>query len=205
MTSDEIHILIVEDEPLIAEDIASILNAIDYKVAGIAHNSEKAIQLLETKNIDIAILDINIKGDRNGIELAELINNNYKIPFLYLTSYADKATIDKAKQTMPYGYLLKPFREKELFSSIEMALFRFSKEHKKAIPSRSVINEKINVGLTEKEYEILIDLCEGLTNKQISAKHFVSIHTVKSHVKKILQKLEVSNRTSVIHKVYGSL
>lgn len=205
MTSDEIRVLIVEDEPLIAEDISSNLNAIDYKVAGIAYSSEKAIELLKTGSIDIAILDINIKGDKNGIELAEIINQNHKIPFIYLTSYADKATVDKAKQTMPYGYLLKPFREKDLFSSIEMALFRFSKEHKKAFPSREVINNNTTTALTEKEYEILIDLCEGLTNKQISEKHFVSIHTVKSHVKKILQKMDVPNRTSVIHKIYGGM
>ncbi|MFK7809576.1 MAG: response regulator [Saprospiraceae bacterium] len=204
MATDEIRILIVEDEPLIAEDIASNLNATDYKVAGVAYNSDKALRLLREEIIDIAILDINIKGDKSGIDLAHIINEQYKIPFIYLTSYADKATVDKAKQTMPYGYLLKPFREKDLFSSIEMALFRFSKEHKKNLPTREKINGIISIGLTEKEYEILTDLCEGLTNKQLSEKHYISIHTVKSHVKKILQKLNVPNRTSVIHKVYES-
>lgn len=201
---DEIRVLIVEDEPLIAEDIASNLNAIDYKVAGIAYNSEKALKFLEEEIIDIAILDINIKGDKNGIDLAHIINEKHKIPFIYLTSYADKATVDEAKRTMPYGYLLKPFREKDLFSSIEMALFRFSKEHKKAMPTRELTNKHIQTPLTEKEYEILIDLCEGLTNKQLSDKHFISIHTVKSHVKKILQKMDVPNRTSVIHKIYDT-
>lgn len=202
MTTDEIRVLIVEDEPLIAEDIASNLNAVDYTVAGIAYTSEKAMKYLQEEIIDIAILDINIKGDKNGIELARIINKSYKIPFIYLTSYADKGTVNEAKRTMPYGYLLKPFREKDLFSSIELALFRFSKEHKKAMPDRMAINAVVSTGLTEKEYEILVDLCEGLTNKQLSEKHFISIHTVKSHVKKILMKMNVPNRTSVIHKIY---
>jgi len=199
----EIRILIVEDEPVIAEDIASNLNAIDYLVAGIAYTSEKALFYLDTKSIDIAILDINIKGSMNGIDLAKVINEKYKLPFLYLTSYSDKETIDQAKKTMPYGYLLKPFREKDLFSSIEMALFRFSKEHKKNIPNLEQLNKPLLTQITAKEYEILIEICEGLTNKQISEKHFISINTVKTHVKKILQKLDVINRTSAIHKIYA--
>ena len=197
----EIRVLVVEDEALIAEDIAASLNAIDYRIAGIAYSSEKALDLLHTQQPDLVLLDIQIKGSQSGIELAQIINERYRIPFIYLTSFADKATVEKAKRTMPYGYVVKPFSERELFSSIEVALYRFSRESRKQLPAHEAINRLAVADLTPKEYDILVDLCEGMTNQQLSDKHFISINTVKTHVKQVLQKLDVPNRTSVIRKV----
>jgi len=199
----EIRVLIVEDEVLIAEDIADSLAAIDYNIAGIAYSADKAIQLLKKTHPDIVLLDIQIEGSKSGIDLAKIISRDYRIPFIYLTSFADKQTIDQAKRTMPYGYVVKPFSEKELFSSLEIAMYRFSVERKKEVPSKERLDDMTISPFTQKEYSVLKDLCEGMTNKQISAKHFISINTVKTHVKKILEKLEVPNRASVIHKIFG--
>lgn len=199
----EIRVLIVEDEVLIAEDIADSLSAIDYKVAGIAYSGAKALELLEKQHPDIVLLDIQIQGEQTGIDLAHIISRDYRIPFVFLTSFADRQTVDQAKKTMPYGYVVKPFSEKELFSSLEVAMYRFSMESRKKVPSKGKINEMAIMDLTNKEYEILQDLCEGTTNKQLSEKHFISINTVKTHVRKILEKLDVPNRASVIHKIFG--
>lgn len=199
----EIRVLIVEDEVLIAEDIADSLNAIDYKVAGIAYSSEKALEILRKAHPDIVLLDIHIKGSMNGIEVAHIINRDYRLPFVFLTSFADKQTVEEAKKTMPYGYVVKPFSEKELFSSLEVAIYRFSVESRKQVPSLDRINEIAIAALTAKEYEILQDLCQGMTNKQLSEKHFISINTVKTHVRKILEKMDTPNRASVIHKIFG--
>ncbi len=198
-----IRVLIVEDEVLIAEDIADSLRAIDYEVAGVAYSSDKALALLQKEHPDIVLLDIQIEGKETGIDLAKIISRDYRLPFIYLTSFADKQTLDAAKKTMPYGYVVKPFSEKELFSSLEIAMYRFSVESKKQVPSKERLDDMTISPFTQKEYTVLKDLCEGMTNKQISAKHFISINTVKTHVRKILEKLEVPNRASVIHKIFG--
>ncbi len=196
----DIRVLIVEDEPLIAEDIAGFLGEIDYICAGIAYDSETAIDMLMNRHPDIALLDITIEGSMNGIEIAEIINLKYNIPFVYLTSHSDKATLDNAKKTLPYGYIVKPFNEKDLLSTLEMALFRHATEHKGTLPDLSKINYKLGISLTHREYVCLQDLTEGLTNKQMAEKQFVSINTIKTHLKNVFIKLDVKNRTSAIQK-----
>lgn len=199
----EIRVLIVEDEPLIAEDIANCLNNIDYKLAGIAYSGEKALELLYSRQPDIVLLDIRIKGNMSGIDIGHIIEEKYHIPFIYLTSYSDKKTVDEAKKTMPYGYVLKPFSERELYSSMEVALYRFAHENKGEFPDLDSINQRISQALTSKEYEVLRDLCQGYNNKQISEQQFISINTVKTHVRQILTKLDAPNRTSVMRFIYA--
>ena len=198
----DVRVLIVEDEVLISQDIADSLAAIDYQVAGIAYTSERALDLLASAHPDIVLLDIQIKGNLNGIDLAHIISRDYQIPFVFLTSFADKTTVEEAKKTVPYGYVIKPFSDRELFTSLELAVYRYTLEHRQSIPSRQKINEKTIQDLTQKEYEVLEDLCQGLTNKQLSEKHFISLNTVKTHVRKILEKMEAPNRASVIRKVF---
>lgn len=199
----EIRVLIIEDEPLIAEDIACSLNALDYVVAGIAYDSEKALDFLMNRTPDLAILDIQIKGTMDGIDIASLIQEKFRIPFIYLTSYSDLDTLERAKKTLPYGYIVKPFSEKDLLSTLEMALYRFRHEHQEAIPNIGVLNSKLLNSISEREYELLLDIYEGLTNQQIAAKHFISINTVKTHLKNLFVKLDVPNRTSAIRLVVG--
>jgi DNA-binding NarL/FixJ family response regulator len=193
-----IKVLIVEDEPMIAADIYMILDGIDYEVAGVAHDSDTAIKFLQERHPDIVLLDISIEGEKDGIELAHIINSKYHIPFIYLTSYSDKETLDRAKTTLPYGYIVKPFKEKDLFSSIEVAIYRHANNSQKSMPSLLAINQSMVNDLTEKEYEVLGLICEGMTNRQIAERLFISINTVKTHIKSILLKLDVPNRSSAI-------
>lgn len=200
-----IKVLIVEDEPMIAQDIAMFLGDIDFQPIGIAYNSVKALDFLANRNPDIVLLDISIKGEKDGIEIAEVINQKYRIPFIYLTSHSDQHTIKRAKHTLPYGYILKPFDEKDLLTSIEMAVFRHAAQKKSDHLSMVRMNELIATPLTEKEYEILCDVALGLTNKQMAEKQFVSVNTVKFHLKNIFIKLDVPNRISAIRMLQGQV
>jgi DNA-binding LytR/AlgR family response regulator len=84
-------------------------------------------ELIDTERPDIAILDINLSGRKDGIDLAKYIRENHDIPFIFLTSFADKATLERAKQVNPPAYLIKPFNKEELYTSIEIALFNYQK------------------------------------------------------------------------------
>jgi len=195
------RVLVVEDEPIIAQDISDFLIEAKYTCVGIAHNSENAFDLLINRSPDIALLDINIGGNLDGIDLGKVIREKYKIPFIFLTSLSDKKTLDKAKLTLPYGYIVKPFKGRDLISAIEMAIFRHSNENISNLPSISKINSQILSSLTDKEYECLVQLFDGLTNQQMADSQFVSINTIKTHLKRIFVKLDVSNRTNAINKL----
>ena len=197
----DVRVLIVEDEPMIAEDISDFLDDMNFKSVGIAYDSETALDMLINRHPDIALLDISIEGSLNGIEVAKIIRDKYNIPFIFLTSHSDKDTLDEAKKTIPYGYIVKPFNEKDLLSSLEMALYRFSNEKKSILPVYDKLNSKLESKLTEKEYVCLQDIFAGMTNKQMAEKQFVSVNTVKSHLKNLFVKLEVPNRTTAIQKV----
>lgn len=116
---------IVEDEMIIAEDMKDILVKMGYEVPFVAVTAEEAREGLKKNNVDILLIDIRIRGNESGIDLARFVQAEYDIPFIYVTSNADKATIEEAKQTHPYGYILKPFDERDLYASIEIALTNF--------------------------------------------------------------------------------
>ncbi len=121
---DQARICIVEDNRIVAEDIKQTLIDIGYQVTGIATNSKKALAILESHKTDLALMDINLGKGMDGIELAGIFREKYQIPVVYLTAHADKATLDRAKKTQPFGYLIKPFGRQEIQSTLEMALYK---------------------------------------------------------------------------------
>lgn len=123
-----INILIVEDESIVRKDIERSLTKLGYNVVAQADTGEKAIELAKEHRPDIALMDIMLKGEMNGIEAADRIKNDSDIPIIFLTAYADEATLSKAKITEPHGYILKPFKEIDLHTTIEMALHKHKKE-----------------------------------------------------------------------------
>lgn len=193
-----IRVLIVEDNPLIAEDIAGYLDDIDYDVLGIAYDYEMAIQALEHQLPDAAILDINLEGKPDGIGIGKAIREKYHIPFIYLTSYADRDTLEQIKPTRPYGYIVKPFDEKDLLSALEIALYNHAQQNIPRQLSLSGINGKINSPLTQKEFEILLELFEGRANRQIAGNQFLSVNTIKTHIRNIYDKLDVTSRPEML-------
>jgi len=124
-------ILIVEDELIIAEDVRGMLGRMGYEVVGNAMDYAEAIALLDATKPDLILLDVNLNGKKDGIDLAQTINENYKIPFIYTTSYSDTPTLQRAKSTHPANYLVKPFKQEQLFTAIEMALYHLSETPKK--------------------------------------------------------------------------
>ena len=121
-------VFILEDENIVAKDIEQSLKKLGYDVIGIASSGEKLIELLNSGlQPEIFLMDIMIKGEMDGIEVAEYVKKKYSLPIIFLTAYADEDTLSKAKITEPYGYILKPFKEIDLHTTIEMALYKHQK------------------------------------------------------------------------------
>ncbi|MCK7589768.1 response regulator transcription factor [Subsaxibacter sp. CAU 1640] len=193
-----IRVLIVEDDPIIAEDIRDMLTNVDYQVLNVCYDKEEALEQIDALKPDLILLDINLDGSHEGFEIAEHINKTQKIPFLYLTSYSGKDIVNQAKQTLPMGYIVKPFNERELFSSIEIALHNFSKFVLPIELNRDTLNNLIVNPLTQKEFDVLKGLYEGKTNQQLSEEQFVSVNTIKTHIKNIYEKLDTHTRSETM-------
>jgi signal transduction histidine kinase len=125
---DSTRIVVVEDEQIVSKDIQFRLKRFGYEIAGAAASGEDAVMLVQETKPDLVLMDVMLKGDMMGTEAAEIIRREYGIPVIYLTAYADQATLNQAKVTEPYGYVLKPFDERELQTAIEMALYKFRAE-----------------------------------------------------------------------------
>lgn len=121
---DKIRILIVEDESLVARDIENMAMSQGYEVCGIASTGEQSVQMAAELQPDIILMDVVIRGSRDGISIAEKIWDSYRIPVIYVTAYADEQTLKRAKGTEAFGYILKPFDERELKIAVEMAYFK---------------------------------------------------------------------------------
>jgi len=123
-------IFIVEDELIVADDIRLTLENLGYTVAGIAQTGETAVRQVPEHIPDLVLMDIQLAGTMDGIETAEWIRTNLSVPVIFLTAHADDMNLERAKVTEPYGYILKPYDERELHSVIEMALYKHRTEKK---------------------------------------------------------------------------
>lgn len=167
MTQNPLKILVVEDEYITQKTICNYLTEIGYEVIGTSMNANDAIEILNTKDVDFAIFDINIKGEKNGIWLGNYISENFNIPHLFLTAYSDTETIKKALETKPLGYLVKPFQKHDLFTSIEIAILNFTKnqtsKEKHILVKHNEVYTKINfdsILFIESDKNYLILNCE---------------------------------------------
>ena len=124
------NILIVEDEQLVAKDLAARLKHAGYNISGIANSYDTAIALFGAHSPDLVLLDINIKGQKTGIDIATEINNTVSTPFIFVTAQTDADTLQKAKNTFPSAYLVKPFTTNYLLISIDLALHNFAYQKK---------------------------------------------------------------------------
>lgn len=124
----KVKILIIEDESIVAKDIQNSLKKLGYNVSGVVNSGDKAIKEVEENRPDMILMDIMLKGSMTGIETAKIIKERFNLPVIFLTAYADDNTVNKAKITEPYGYIIKPFKDKELQTTIEMALYKYEKD-----------------------------------------------------------------------------
>jgi len=123
------QILIVEDERIVATDVKMALQNLGYSVCGIVVSGKEAIIKTEETHPDLVLMDIILEGEIDGIEAAETLRARFNVPVVYFTAYADKKTIERAKKTEPFGYIVKPFDDRELLSIIEIALYKHKLEN----------------------------------------------------------------------------
>ncbi|MEL6559654.1 MAG: LytTR family transcriptional regulator DNA-binding domain-containing protein [Bacteroidota bacterium] len=116
------NVLIIEDDQHIAASLSEMLEILDHKVVGVAPSYEDAIEKLKDNDVEIALVDIQLKSEKTGIDVAEKLKSEFKLPFIFTTAYADKETIQKAAEHSPYGYIVKPYSMKEINAGIEVAI-----------------------------------------------------------------------------------
>lgn len=126
MPTEKINILVVEDEALVAMDLAEGLERDGYAVAGIADCAEEAIQIFRQESIDIVLMDVHLTGHKDGIETAAELMRIRQVPLIYLTAFTDAGTIDRAKDTLPSAYLAKPYHLTNVRIAIELAVSNFA-------------------------------------------------------------------------------
>lgn len=154
-------VLIVEDELLVAADIEESLEILGYSVIGSVATGKDALQKVDEQLPDIILMDIMLKGDMTGIDTANAIRQKHDVPIVYLTANADISTIEKAKVSLPYGYIIKPFTEKDLQTNIEIARFKFNNDIKVKMESDQ-FNRFFSAGHDDKEKFIFVDAEKGL-------------------------------------------
>lgn len=193
----EIRVLIVEDNPIIAADLESLIVSEGMKVAAVSHTAVDAFDALSNRSIDLAMLDVHLGSGQTGLDVAEVIDTKYDIPYIFLTSFDDDATLQAAQELSPYGYLVKPFQERTVISMIKMAIGSRDQLQQKDPLDLTKLKEKAITKLSDQETKIVTNLLEGYSYKQISEMHFVTVNTVKYHAKNIYLKLQIKGRAEL--------
>ena len=137
MKSEEgkIRILIVEDDPIIAEDLAGYMNDFGYTALKPVDNADDAMRTIRENVPDLIMFDVHLGGEIDGIELAQIVKSKYSIPFIFLTAFNDSDTFERIKAVEPSAYLIKPVDEKNLHSSIAVALYNYANHHPAQMPA----------------------------------------------------------------------
>lgn len=158
-------IYIVEDDLITQSQIRGYLKQVGYHIGGRSKSAEEAFDELQNISVDLVILDINLQGEKDGLWLASQLKKELDIPFVFLTAHNDKETIRTATDLQPHGYLIKPFKEMDLYSAIEVALKRYSSDINRAdediIIKDSIFIKEDNLLVKIKFQDILYMMSEG--------------------------------------------
>jgi DNA-binding NarL/FixJ family response regulator len=190
------NILVIEDELLIAQDLSFLLEDLGFKCVGIAKNYERAMFLFNTNKVHLVLCDINIEGKKDGIETAYELNKIKKTPIIYLSAYSDHDLISRTSDTSTYGYLVKPYNERNLDVAIKLALNKFYQNE------NVIVNEDFLSNFTTREVEIIKLLASGKTSSDIAEILFISPQTVSKHRSNILKKSGCKSSTELLHQYY---
>ncbi len=182
----KIKVGIVEDEMIIASVIQDCLVKLNYDVVEPVISFNDAIEMLYTEQPDMVLIDIRISGNKDGIELAEYIRENYSIPFIYLTANSDKETLTRAKKTNPNAYLLKPFTQSDLYTAIEIGLNNFEMQ--------KTLNSKVQTSIVIKDGYDLINISFSEIVFLSSADNYVKIFLKNG--KSVLSRSTISEMIS---------
>jgi AmiR/NasT family two-component response regulator len=135
------NILIVEDEMILAEDLKDTLLDLGYRVAGSVGSGQAAIDIASKNDVELVLMDIKIDGELDGIDTAKTLQNRFRIPVIDLTAFSDDAIVQRAKETEPFGYIVKPDRTSEIKAVLEIALFKVKREEERQASYHHVKNE----------------------------------------------------------------
>lgn len=176
-------ILIVEDEPLIADDVAATLERHGYAIVDIVDEASSALEILDEHHVDLALLDVNIEGEEDGISLAARID----VPFIFLTSYYDKATLERAARVNPAAYLVKPFSENDLIANVEMALKKAPKrQSKSSAPEKLFVKKDQEIVAIMSNQILYAEAFDNYTNLYTETERYIISHTLKSVEAKLI-------------------
>lgn len=185
------RILVVEDEIVIADDLCLVLDKLGYEVLEPAITYREAVTRFDEEPVDLVMLDIQLKGKKTGIDVANYITARSNTPFIYLTSYSDQKTLDLAKATLPYAYIVKPFEAADILTAVEIAFTN----HERYLANRGTSEGLEMPDFTSMEKVVLQKIAENLTTKKIAEELFISVSTVKNHRHNICVKLDLPATT----------
>ena len=184
---------------MVRADLIAALTELGYDVLGGVGTQAQAFKALEDLQPDLVLLDIHLGRGKEGVELAHFINQHHLVPFIFLTAYSDDGTLAEVRETLPAGFVLKPFDEPRLKAAIEIARHTYYSAIQPVFLPQLPFS--LPEPLTHRESELLHLLCQGLTNQELADATYVSLNTVKTHLKNLYLKLEVRNRAEAILKV----
>jgi DNA-binding NarL/FixJ family response regulator len=188
---------------MISEDLAMIISVAGFQVIGQAYDGRSALDMIHNRHPEIILLDIALDHHMSGLEIAAHILEKYQLPFIFITSFSDQYTLDQAKNLLPQGYIVKPFKKKDILATLQIVAHRLQVERQHTnFLSLEELNRRHPGHITAKEYDILMDVVEGLSNDQIGEKHFISINTVKTHLKRCFIKMGISSRSQVASRIF---
>lgn len=220
-----VKILGVEDNPLHQEFLFVATQELGYELSGLTDNAKDAVSLLFSTKPDVVLLDIEIRGQQDGISLANRINQLQPLPIIYTTARADRETIDRAKDTLPYGYLVKPFTKEDLQAALEIAIFRFAAERQKQEDIQSNQDWDSGIALQQALFIKAGDMIhkiryEDILLVEVSKDRYCTVMTsgdeflVRSPLKEIAARLPMEDflqvhrstivRTTAIERIEGS-
>ncbi len=200
---NSLTVVIVEDDPLISSLLESDLTLAGHTVKHVFHSGDMVIDYIKENIPDLVCLDINLGGKIDGIDLGAIIQKRFNIPFIYLTAYSDRATLLRAKVTNPCAYIVKPYKTVDLFAALEIGLANFQNRKKEI--SKVQLDALASDPLSEREFDIMRDLSDGMTNGQIASNQNLSENTIKWHMQNIYSKFDVRNRTALAKIIFDSM
>jgi|GEM_PF-2765339 len=197
------RILVIEDEPTIAQGLREDLTQLGYTVTGVAHDGASAIDRARETTPDLALCDIRIAGDIDGIAVARTLYRVLGVPVVFVSAHADAETIAAATEAEPYGYLVKPITEQALSAAVATALQRRQSESRSSGLGvlenvRAFSTSACRDPLSDREEEVLFHLLRGGRVKTIASSLHLSAHTVRSHLKSIFRKTNTHSQEELV-------
>ncbi len=179
------RILVVDDDSIVASTVEAMLQDLGYTVPAIASSGRDAIREVKDIQPDLVLMDIYLKGDMDGIQTAEQIHTHCDIPVVYITGYADEETLQRAKVTEPYGYILKPFQDKDLHTAIEIALYKH--EAKQALAEKERLQHEITERKKAEEASREIDRMKSEFISNVSHELRSPLHSIQGFTRLMLE------------------